>query len=142
MVFQRGLAVARPPKGWLHEIRLALGMSLQQFATRIGSPKPQNANAIEKSEADGRISLNALRAAARGLGCEFVYAVVPPDSLETMVRARVEELARERVARVSHTMSLESQSVGSTYAEAEVRQLVAEMMTHPPRDLWDSPRSQ
>lgn len=138
MAFRREVDVPPPTKGWLHEIRLALGMNLRQFAARMGSAAPQNANAIEKSEADGKISLNALRAAAQALGCELVYAVVPRVSLEALIRARVEEVARQRVNRVAHTMSLESQSVTSAYLDSEIRQQIAEMMANPPRELWDS----
>lgn len=138
MGFRRELDVPPPTKGWLHEIRLALGMNLRQFAARMGSLAPQNANAIEKSEADGKISLNALNAAAQALGCELVYAVVPRGSLEALIRARVEEVARQRINRVAHTMSLESQSVTSAYLDSEVRQLIAEMTANPPKDLWES----
>lgn len=137
-VFRKAVDLPPPPKGWLHEIRLALGMSLRQFAIRTGSVAHQNADAIEKSEAEGRISLNALRAAARALECDLVYAVVPRRSLDSVVRRRIEELARERVNRVAHTMTLESQSVSLEHVEAEVKLLAAEMMARPPRDLWES----
>jgi predicted DNA-binding mobile mystery protein A len=138
-VLRKGLEIPAPRKGWVHEVRVALGMTLRQFAARTGSTAPQNVSALERSEAEGKISLNSLRTAAHGLGCELVYAIVPRTSLEQMVRERIEQVAMERIRRVSHTMALESQSVTSPYIEKQRQQLVADMMAKQPRDLWEFP---
>lgn len=137
-VFRRTLSVPPPRKGWLHEIRLALGMNLRQFAERMGSSAPQTANATESNEADGRISLNSLRAAARAINCELVYAVVPRESLGALIRARAEEVARARTSQVSQTMSIEDQALPPGYVESQFRDLVEAMVANPPKDLWES----
>lgn len=137
--FRAGLELPPPPKGWIHEIRVALGMTLKQFAGRLGAKAPQNAKSMEMSEADGRINLNSLRAAARALDCELVYALVPRPSLSESIHTRAQMIARERIGRVSRTMALESQGVGQNYDEAELKRLTEETAANPPRDFWDLP---
>ncbi len=135
--FRRVVDMPPPRSGWLHEIRIALGMTLRQFAGRMGSAAPQNAGAVEQSEAQGKISLNALRQAAHAIDCELVYAVVPRRTLEELLLERVRQVAVQRVQSVAHTMTLENQSVTPAYLESEIQELVTEMMHRPPKDLWE-----
>jgi predicted DNA-binding mobile mystery protein A len=55
-----------------------------QFARRLRI-RPQSAEAVEKSEANGTIQLQSLRRAAEALDCTLVYALVPKTSLEGVV---------------------------------------------------------
>lgn len=67
-----------PSKGWIRAIREALGMSLRQMASRLGTSAP-GARKLEESEANGTISLKSLRRAAEALDCIIIYALVPKD---------------------------------------------------------------
>ena len=68
----------RPPRGWLRAIRDALGMTMQQYAGRLGVSQPRII-ALEKSEVEDTVTLGTLRRAAAALDCQLVYAVVPND---------------------------------------------------------------
>ena len=64
-----------PPTGWVKAIRLALGMSLQQLANKLGITK-QSVQEIETREVEGAITLKSLRDAARALDMDLVYGLV------------------------------------------------------------------
>ena len=130
-------SVQRPPKGWLRAIRLALGMSGKQFAGRLGVSAPW-ITTLEKKELTGSVTMKTMRRAAEALDCEFVYALVPRESLSTIVRKQAETLARKRLARVSHSMLLDDQHLSDIEQKkafvAEVEALTRNM----PKELWDN----
>lgn len=126
----------RPPRGWLRAVRDALGMTTRQLARRMG--KVQSAVVdMEKSEARDSISLATLRQAAEALDCTLVYALVPNRPIDDILRARAAEVAGQHLARASHTMALENQSLGSADQEAERQRLVDELLRGSPARLWD-----
>jgi predicted DNA-binding mobile mystery protein A len=128
--------VQRPAKGWLRAVREALGMSGRQFARRLRVSAPW-ITALEKKELTGAVTINTMRQAAESLDCFFVYAVIPRESLEAIVRKRAEALAEKRLGRVSHSMLLEAQQLSKTEQQkalaAEVESLIRDM----PRELWE-----
>ena len=118
--------VPRPSKGWIRTIRQALGISSSELARRLGTSR-QFPLQLEKGEAEDRITLKSLRAAANALDCDLVYALVPRagsmlESIENRARAE----AKNRVLGVEHSMALENQAVGriDEAVEAETRRLV------------------
>jgi len=125
-----------PPKGWSKAIRTALGMTGVQFAKRLGV-SPQTADALERSEANGKIQLETLRRAAEALDCNLVYALVPKKSLEQSVNDRARKLALSNLARVSHTMKLEAQETDSSGLEERIEDYIRNYITE--RDLWNLP---
>jgi len=54
---------------------------------------------LEAAEADGSIRLEMLRRVAQGLNCRVVYALIPAESLDAMVRAQAHLKAAEELAR-------------------------------------------
>jgi transcriptional regulator with XRE-family HTH domain len=66
----------RPQKGWLRAVREATGITVRQMAMRL-KKAPTLVAKLERSEAEYRITLGSLRAAADALGCRLVYAIVP-----------------------------------------------------------------
>lgn len=118
----RGLA--RPPRGWVHAVRQALGMSAAALAGRLGT----TAGAVirlEQSEAADRARLDTLRRAADALGCDLVYLFVPRRPLTEVVHQRAQELARREVAAVEQTMRLEDQATGQ---ESELEDQLTERL--------------
>jgi predicted DNA-binding mobile mystery protein A len=102
----------RPPKGWIRAIRQALGISAGELARRLGTSR-QLPLQMEKGEAEDRITLKSLRAAANALDCDLVYALVPrADSMQELSESRVRSEVRERVLAIEHSMALENQAVG------------------------------
>ncbi len=124
-----------PPGGWTKAIRQALGMSSRQLAQRLGITR-QAVIDLERREKDGRITVGALTKAARAMGCELVYAIVPKNNLEEMIRNRARNVAARRLRRVSHSMALEAQSTSAEEEDRLLDELVADLLKHP-RSLWE-----
>jgi predicted DNA-binding mobile mystery protein A len=103
--------LARPPRGWIHAVREALGMSAAALAGRLRITAGA-VTRLEQSEAADRARLETLRRAADALGCDLVYLLVPRRPLTAVVRDRARELARLQVAAVEQTMRLEDQATG------------------------------
>jgi predicted DNA-binding mobile mystery protein A len=118
--------VPRPSKGWMRSIRQALGVSSGELARRLGTSR-QLPLQLEKGEAEDRITLKSLRAAANALDCDLVYALVPrAGSMQELIESRARTEAKNRVVGVEHSMALEDQAVGriDEAVEAETRRLV------------------
>lgn len=130
----RSLSV--PPKGWIRAIRDVVGMSGRQLAARIGVSKQRVAE-IERDERGGSVTLKTLRRVAESLDSVFVYGFIPHTSLERFVRERAREIAQERLARVSHTMNLESQGLTDRENDETLDELVDELVNTLPSFLWD-----
>lgn len=125
-----------PPRGgWTKAIRQALGMSARQLAQRLGITR-QAVIDLERREKDGRVTVAALTKAARAMGCELVYAIVPKTNLEEMLRNQARTVAAGRLRRVSHSMALEAQSTSAEEEDRLLDELAADLLKHP-RSLWD-----
>jgi predicted DNA-binding mobile mystery protein A len=130
--------LARPPRGWIKAIREALGMTTAQLAERMGVSQTR-VSRIEKDEVGSAIKLRTLRQAAEALDCTLVYALVPNQELEQIVRHRAAALTRERLARTHHTMKLENQALTSQDLDAEHARVFRELLEGNPRRLWSKP---
>lgn len=116
----------RPQKGWLRAIREAAGISASEVARTLKTSR-QLPVQLEKAEAEDRITLKSLRAAANALGCELVYALVPrANTLHDLVEERARAQAKKHVLGVEHSMALEDQAVGRVdqAVEAETKRLL------------------
>jgi predicted DNA-binding mobile mystery protein A len=120
-------------RGWIKAIREALGMTTEQLSKRLGIKQPSIV-AIEQSEAKGTIEMATLRRVAEALDCVLVYAFVPNEPLETMVRERARRFARRRRAAVEHSMLLEDQAVTGKDTDKRLDEIVRETN---PRLFWD-----
>jgi len=116
----------RPQKGWLRAIREAAGIPASEVARTLKTSR-QLPVQLEKAEAEDRITLKSLRAAADALGCELVYALVPKaNTLHDLVEERARVQAKRHVLGVEHSMALEDQAVGRVdeAVEAETKRLL------------------
>jgi predicted DNA-binding mobile mystery protein A len=84
---------ARPALGWVREIRVALGMSTYELAARLGVAQSR-ACKLERAEVEGSVRLSTLGRVAEALNCRLVYAIVPDESLEHIVRYQAERKAQ------------------------------------------------
>lgn len=135
---RRAEGMARPPRGWLRAIRDALGMTTAQLARRIHVGQSRIPR-LEQAEVEGAVTLKTLRQAAEGLGCTLVYALVPNEPLDSMLRKRAVEIADSQIARTHQTMKLENQALTRRDLEAERGRLVKALLKEDPRRLWDAP---
>jgi predicted DNA-binding mobile mystery protein A len=135
----RELTLAAPPRGWIKAIRESLGMTARQLAARMGVA-PSRIPTIEKAEATGATTLRTLRHAAAAMNCGFVYAFVPIEPLDDMLRARAIQKVRKDVARLDHTMRLENQALLKTDLDAEQQRMIDLILSGSLRGLWDEER--
>lgn len=127
----------QPPKGgWIAEIRSALGMTVSQFARRVGVSKT-SALAYQRNEMADTITLQSLRKSADALNCDLVYALIPRKTLAETIEDQVRDKAISRVSALSVTMGLEAQSTDARFNKQELDDLIAEWLQKPPSDLWD-----
>ncbi len=129
-------ALAVPRSGWIREIRRALGMTSTQLAARLGRTK-QLAGALERAEAEGKVTLGSLRRAANAMGCDVVYAIVPRESLEKVVDQQAYAKAAAIMDRTSHSMWLERQATSDEETAAQTRDLADKLRAEWSSRLWD-----
>lgn len=128
--------VSVPKEGWIATVRKALGMSGAQLARRLGVTNAavyQN----ERSEPEGAITLRQMEKMAQALGCRFVYAIVPEERVEDVVRRQARAKAEALVLRVSGHMALEQQALPPERVQEEIARVTEEMVRNPPPDFWE-----
>ena len=133
--FRRVAHAHTPRGGWVRAIREALGMSAQQLGTRV-RVKRQTIENLERSEANGKITLDSLNRVAKALGCRVVYALMPEKPLNEMQRERARLIAESVVKPVSHSMRLEAQSIGKREEQRQKEELVQKLLQRDPKKLW------
>lgn len=129
---------ARPARGWVKAIREALGMTAAQLGGRIGVSQSRIAR-IERDEAEDAVTLATLRRVAEGMDCTLVYALVPNEPLDEMLKARARAQADAQLKRTHHSMRLENQALDRGDLEQERERLARQILAGDPRRLWDSP---
>jgi predicted DNA-binding mobile mystery protein A len=133
----RDIQVGEPKTGWVRTIRDALGMSSSQLANRIGISQ-QAVIDLEQREAQGSVTLSALRTAAAALDAEVVYAIVPKHTLSEMVRTQAGVRAAGLLGRTAHTMSLEAQGLSADEHRMQLSETTESLIQAWPRTLWDA----
>jgi predicted DNA-binding mobile mystery protein A len=135
----RELELAAPPKGWIKAIRESLGMTARQLAARMGVG-PSRIPVIEKAEVSGSTTVRTLRPAAAAMDCAFVYAFVPIEPLDDILRRRATQNARSDVSRLDHTMRLENQALLKSDLDAELQRAIDRILSSSLRGLWEEER--
>lgn len=128
--------LAMPKEGWIRTVRKALGMSGAQLARRLGVTRAAISN-TEKAELVGGVTLKNMQQMAEGLGCRFVYAIVPEKQLEDILDAQARKKALDIVNRTNKHMALESQSLSSEQIEYEIKRLQQDYLKEHFTDLWN-----
>ncbi len=126
-----------PPKGWVHAIRVSVGMSLRQLGSRMGVT-PQSVKELEMREATGSITLKTLRDAANALDMQLVYGFVPREgTLAKTVAQQARTHAEDIVRRTSVSMGLEDQENTLERLERAIEERTEDLIREMPRHLWD-----
>ena len=126
-----------PSGGWIHHLRKALNMTLEQLGNRLNITK-QGAKSLEEREAKGSISVNSLKEVGSALEMEFVYGFVPNhDSVENLVDLRARNLAQKIVLRTNQNMQLENQGNSQDRLNKAIDELADEIKREMRRSLWD-----
>ena len=133
--WRQAVLPTRPSNGWIHAIREALGMTSVALAKRLDMTDA-GLRHLEKAERDEAITLATLRKVATALDCELKYALIPRQPLEDMLSERAEQVARERVLPVAHSMALEDQGVYYAVTDKQIQQLAKALREGSRRELW------
>ena len=128
--------LAVPGKGWVRAVRDAMGMSARQLADRMDVNQQRIAR-IEQDEKQGKLTLNTLQNAAEAMDCEFVYGLVPKESIERAIKKQACCVAAKRMSRSNQMMRLEQQELTNEEKKKVLDELVAEIVDTMPRYLWD-----
>lgn len=125
-----------PPNGWLRMVRNALGMSGVQLAKRLGVTKARISKA-EQDELTGSVTLKTMQNMAQAMNCRFVYAIVPDNKIEEIIKKRAYQKAREQIKSASTQMALEAQSLNDKQLSFAVDELASEIIDKMHSDLWN-----
>ena len=125
-----------PRKGWIRAIRDALGMSGRQLGKRMDVSKMWVGD-MERLEATGATSLKTLRRAAEAMDCVLVYALVPKTTLKETLLKQARQKVRQDMARASHTMALEDQSLSQDEVGKATETAAASLLDKIPKTFWD-----
>ena len=128
--------IIRPKEGWMRTLRKALGMSSPQLAKRLGISKSQ-ASQMERMEVEDRITLKQLRRVADSFECDLIYALVPRQPIEGMLRDRAREKAQQLVSKTDVQMKLEAQQLSSEQLETQIEMETDRLLREMPRNLWE-----
>lgn len=126
----------RPPAGWIHTIRSALGMTTRQLAAQLDISQSTLAT-LQKSEAEDRITLQSLRKVADALDCDLQYVLMPRSSLQKRIEKRAETIAHKRVERILHSMHLENQAPTMYVDKKEVLKVQKSLLDTNWKQLWE-----
>jgi hypothetical protein len=80
-----------------------------------------------------------MRRAAAAMGCEFVYAVVPPAPVLDVLRVQATKQARVELARATEQMSLDGQVLTPEQMDLETERLALEKLVNLSPRLWEEP---
>lgn len=133
---QQTMILKVPKQGWISIMRKALGMSAPQLAERMGITKPAIYQA-ERKEPDGGITLKQMEKLAEAMGGHFVYAIVPNNTVNDIIKAQARKKAESIIRRASAHMALEKQALSSSENESEIQRLEEELLRDLPSDFWD-----
>ena len=102
--------------GWIHYMRRSLNMTLKQLAARVGLSLPSVSQA-ERGEVAGRITLNTLKKMAHAMECELVYAFVPKNNIDELMKQAARAKAMRTLTSADLHMTLEDQRVEQSLQE-------------------------
>lgn len=133
---QLGSVPTRPNEGWLKTVRVALGMTGPQLAKRLGISKARVWK-VEQEEPAGSLTIKTMETMAEAMDCKFVYAVVPKENVEVIIRQRAMDKARSQVLAASTHMALEDQLLSTRQIDIEIERAASEILQKLPSDFWD-----
>ena len=127
--------VSMPAEGWICTVRKALNMSAAELARRLRKSRALVSN-TEEAELDGGVTLKTMKGMAQAMGCRFVYAIVPDESIDEILAAQARKKARLLVEKSGQNMALEAQNLTPEQMDAEVERVSQKLLWEMPSDFW------
>lgn len=129
-------AVKLPAKGWVRALRDGLGMSRRQLADRLGL-STSRIQRLEEDEVSGAVTIKTLRKTAEAMDCVLVYAIIPRESLEAIIKKQANKKAIQYLQDSSHSMKLEDQEISNKANQEMLETITNKIMSKSTRTLWD-----
>jgi predicted DNA-binding mobile mystery protein A len=129
-------AISTPERGWIREVREALGMTAKQLGGRLGISQSAVVQ-MEKAEIEGTIALRTLRRVAEALECDLKYVFLPKRSFEGVVLSRAQLVAADLARRVNDSMALEAQATDSESVTQQTAELAHDIVRRLDHSLWN-----
>jgi predicted DNA-binding mobile mystery protein A len=127
----------QPAEGWIVSVRNALGMSAAQLARRINRTRA-NISAAERSEQEGRATIQSMKTLAEAMECKFVYAIIPVDGdIGSVLERQARKKAKALVNKASTHMALEKQGLDEKTIHDEVERITCDLMEDINSDFWN-----
>ncbi len=126
----------QPRKGWVVCIRKALGMTLPQLASRLRVTRSRVIK-IQQAELSDSLTLHTLREVANALNCDLVYAFIPREPLQALIKEQAEKIAKQKLQRIAHSMALEDQAIPTSQQQEQLEELVNTLLAGSLKQLWD-----
>ena len=82
------------------------------------------------------MTLKTMKSMAEEMNCRFVYAVIPEENIERVLKERAIKKAKARVKAASTHMALEAQSLDQQTLNFEIKRIACEIVRGKPSDLW------
>lgn len=135
--FYESRKVLVPERGWINTIRTTLNMTMAQLGNKLNITR-QGVKRIEESEANGSITLNSLKDAAKAMELKLVYALVPKNgTINDLIQIKADKLAQKIVLRTNQNMKLEDQGIGDEKIAKTIKELANEIKREMKKSLWD-----
>lgn len=136
-LFAQSRKILVPEGGWINTIRTTLNMTMAQLGSKLNITR-QGVKSIEKSEANGTITLKTLKGVANAMDLKLVYALVPKDgTIDDLIQQKAEKLAEKIVLRTNQNMKLEGQGVGDEKIAKTIKEVAEEIKREMRKSLWD-----
>ena len=120
-----------PPQGWLKTIREILGMTTKQLANKIQVSQPRIVK-MEKNEQN--IKISTMQNVADALNCDFIYAFIPREKIDTIIYNQAKKKAIKILNRVNRNMGLENQL---TNTDELLNDIIEELLNDKITRIWD-----
>ena len=118
--------------GWIHYMRHILNMTLKRLADRVGVSIATVAQA-ERGEAAEKVTIGTLKAMARAMECELVYAFIPKKDIDELLKKQALEKAKRILSTADTHMTLENQRVEQSVQD-RLERLVKKLLDT--GDVW------
>ncbi len=118
----------KPQKGWIHEIRVSLGITLAKLGGLCGLATPTIAQA-ERREIEGNLTIATLRKVAEAMNCEYIYMFISKSDMKEFINQKAYQKAQSILNTADLHMSLENQKVKGDFEDRILRlqqKLIAE----------------
>ncbi len=135
--FQKMTSVPVPERGWINTIRTTLNMTMAQLGAKLNITR-QGVKKIEESEANGTITIKAMKEVAIAMDMKFVYSLIPKDgTIDELIHKKAKQLAKKIVLRTNQNMKLEDQGIGDEKISKIIKDLADEIKREVRKSLWD-----